>query len=333
MRKWAQWFVGLGISLVAFGLAFRGARWGDVLEALRQANYFYILPALGLIFLGQVARAQSWRTLLGREIPFGRVFSALNAGYLLNNVLPFRLGEIGRAYLISRSQPGLRTTQALSTVLVERLLDLLIIVLMLTVFLPLVLGVAQVRGAAIASALVGLAALVGLLVVARQRELVLRVARWGLARIPQLKGEHWEARAGAFVDGLSPLKDAPRSLSAAFWSALAWASAGLATWMLLVGFLPSATLEMGFFVLIVTALGIAVPSAPASAGVFEAAAVLALTAFQVDKSQALSYAVVLHALHFVLLSSLGLVALAREGETLFHLARTAQALIVKPSPE
>lgn len=333
MRKSAQWLIGLAISLAAFGLAFRGARLGDVLEALRQARYVYIFPALGLILLGQVARAMSWRTLLGREITFGRVFAALNVGYLLNNVLPFRLGEVGRAYFIGRNQPSLRTTQALSTVLVERLLDLLIILLMLIAFLPLVLGVTQVRDAAIVSAVVGLVALVSLLVVARQRELVLRVARWGLARVPQLTGEHWEARAGAFVDGLAPLKDASRSIRAAFWSALAWVSAGLATWTLLLGFVPSATPAMGFFVLIVTALGIAVPSAPASAGVFEAAAVLALTTFQVDRSWALSYAVVLHALHFTLLSALGMLALAREGETLFHLARTAQALIAKPSSE
>lgn len=327
MRKSAQWVVGLGISLLALALAFRGAHLGDVLAALRQANYFYILPALALIYLGQLARAMSWHTLLNRPIPFARVFGALNAGYLLNNVLPFRLGELGRAYLIGRSQANLRGTHALSTVLVERLLDLLLVLLMMTAFLPQVLGVAQVREAALASLVIGAIALTGMLVIAHQRALVLSVARWALARAPFLSAIHLEARAGAFVDGLAPLQNIRQAVLAAFWSALAWLAAGLATWTLMLGFIPHATLPMGFFVLIVTALGIAVPSAPAGAGVFEYAAVLALSAFQVDASLAFSYAVVLHACYFVLLSSLGMVELARAGETVFHLARAAQGLI------
>lgn len=327
MRKSAQWLVGLAISLLAFGLAFRGAHLGDVLTALQQANYLYIFPALALIYAGQLARAMSWHTLLNRPIPFTRVFGALNAGYLLNNVLPFRLGELGRAYLIGRSQPNLRGTHALSTVLVERLLDLLLILLMMTAFVPQVLGVAQVRSAALASLVIGAIALTGMLVVAHQRALVLGAVRWVLARAPFLSFVHLEARAGAFVDGLAPLQNIRHSLLAAFWSALAWLAAGLATWMLMLGFIPHASLPMAFFVLIVTALGIAVPSAPAGAGVFEYAAVLALSAFQVDASLAFSYAVVLHACYFLLLSGLGMLELARAGETVFHLAQAAQELV------
>jgi uncharacterized protein (TIRG00374 family) len=327
VRKSAQWLVGLAISLLAFGLAFRGAHLGDVLAALRQANYFYILPVIALIYVGQMARAMSWHTLLNRPIPFARVFGALNAGYLLNNVLPFRLGELGRAYLIGRSQPNLRATHALSTVLVERLLDLLLVLLMMTAFLPQVMGVAQVREAALASLVIGAVALTGMLVVAHQRALVLAIARWVLARVPLLNGAHWEARVGAFVDGLAPLQNIRHSLTAAFWSALAWLGAGLATWTLMLGFLPHATMPMAFFVLIVTALGIAVPSAPAGAGVFEYATVLALSAFHVDASLAFSYAVVLHACYFLLLSGLGMVELARAGETVVHLAAAAQELV------
>lgn len=325
MRKSAQWLIGLAISVLAFGLAFRGANLGDVMAALGSANYLYVWPALALTFLGQLARAMSWRTLLGQHIPFGRVFAALNEGYLLNNVLPFRLGELGRAYLISRGN-DLRPTQALSSVLVERMLDLLMILLMLMAFLPLVIGLAKVREAAMLSALVGIVALAGLLVLARQREQAMALVRWVLGRIG-VNPARWESRTGAFVDGLAVLQDARRSLTAAFWSGLAWVSAGLSAWILLRGFLPWASLDMGFFVLIISALGIAAPSAPGYVGVFEAAVVLALSAFGVDKSLALSYAIVFHVLIFVLVSALGVIALAREGETLSHLAQAARALV------
>jgi hypothetical protein len=309
-------------------LALRGTHPAEVLAALQNANYIYILPAIVLIIIGQMARAQSWRTLLGQGLGFARVFGVLNEGYLLNNVLPLRLGEVGRAYLISRER-GLRLTKAISSVLVERLLDLLMVLLMLAGFLPLVAGVAEVRQAAVGATAIGLAAFAGLLLIARNREWVLRLTRWGLARLPRLNFERWEGRAGAFVDGLGALQDVRRASLAAFWSGMAWLTAGLAAWMLLFGFLPpeQATLDKAFFVLVITALGIAVPSLPGGFGIFEAAVVFALSLFKIDSGLAFSYALVFHAVNYVLLCVLGLIALAQEGETLFHLAQTVQTAV------
>lgn len=325
MRKTAQFLIGLIVSLVAFGLALRGTHPLEVLAALQNANYIYILPAIVFIFIGQMARAQSWRTLLGEGLGFARVFGVLNEGYLLNNVLPLRLGEVGRAYLISRER-GLRLTKAISSVLVERLLDLLMVLLMLAGFLPLVAGVAEVRQTAFGAALIGLTAFAGLLFIARNRALVLRLTRWVLTRIPRLHLERWEGRAGAFVDGLSALQDVRRAATAAFWSGMAWVTVGLAAWALLFCFFPAqqATFDKAFFVLVITALGIAVPSLPGGFGIFEAAVVFALSVFKVENDLAFSYALVFHAVNYILLCLLGLVALAQEGETLFHLAQTVQ---------
>lgn len=328
MRKTAQFLVGLIVSLVAFGLALRGTHPADVLAALSRANYWYVLPAVAFIVLGQVARAQSWRTLLGEGLPFRRVFAVLNEGYLLNNVLPLRLGEVGRAYLISRER-GLRLTKAISSVLVERLLDLMMVLLMLAGFLPLVAGVAEVRQTAVVAMLIGLLAFGSLLLMARNRELVLRVTRWVLARLPRLNAERWEGRAAAFVDGLGALKDVRRAAVAAFWSGTAWLNAGLAAWALLYCFLPAeqATADKAFFVVVITALGIAAPSLPGGFGIFEAAAVFALSVFHIENDLAFSYALVFHAANYVVLCIMGLLALAQEGETLFHLAQTVQAAV------
>jgi glycosyltransferase 2 family protein len=328
LRKTAQFLIGLILSLVAFGLALRGTHPAEVLAAFQSANYIYILPASILIIIGQMARAQSWRTLLGEDLGFARVFSVLNEGYLLNNVLPLRLGEVGRAYIISR-EPGLRLTKALSSVLVERLLDLMMVLLMLTGFLPLVAGVAEVRQTAVGATLIGLTAFSGLLFIARNRELVLRLTRWVLARIPRLHLERWEGRASAFVDGLGALQDVRRASIAALWSGTAWLTAGLAAWVLLFCFLPpeQATADKAFFVLVITALGIAVPSLPGGLGIFEAAVVFALSVFKVENGLAFSYGLVFHAVNYILLCILGLIALAREGETLFHLAQTVQTAV------
>jgi uncharacterized protein (TIRG00374 family) len=328
VRRAAQILLGLAISVLAFGLAFRGADAARVFDALRKANYFWIVPSALLIALGLLFRALSWRVILGRRIPLTRVFDVTNEGYLLNNLLPLRLGEFGRAYLISR-HGDLPPLQALASVLVERVIDLLMIVVLLLAFLPTITGLNVARNVVFGSIAVGLGALVALVVAARERDWMLRLARAVLHRIPRLHPGRWEARLAALLDGLAVLRDPRRAFTAAFWSGLAWVAAGLGAWALLRAFFPGAGVPVGFFVLTLVGLGIAVPSAPGAAGVWEFAIVQALSVFQVERSAALSYAIAFHLVHIGVTTLLGGLALAREGETLAHLARSAQALLAR----
>jgi len=334
VRKSAQWVVGIVISLIALGLAFRGVQLPEMVEALRKAKYVYALPALAFIIVGLFARALSWRTILGRKIPYGRVFSALNEGYFLSNVLPLRLGEFGRAYLVSRNQ-NLSATQALSSVLVERVIDLCMIVVLFVAVLPQVLGVAWAREAALAAGLLSVAAMGGLFALTLNQSLALRLVQWGFSRVRwrRFDAARWEARLAAFLNGMEAMRDWRRLTLAASGSALAWVSASVGAWLLLFAFLPAPTLAMGFFVLIISGLGVALPSAPAAMGVFEASIVAALSAFGVEGSVAFTYALTYHALHFGVTCALGSLALAREGETLAHLAQAAQALVSAPGRE
>ncbi len=327
MRKYLQWAISIAVSVVAFWLAFRGVQVAEVADTLRTANYFYVLPALACIVAGLMARALSWQTILGRKVPFWRAFTALNEGYLLSNVLPFRLGELGRAYLVSRNR-SLSTTQAFSSVLVERVIDLCMIVVLFATVLPLVAGLAWAREAAVLAVVISVAAMGGLFALTLNRALVLRLANrvMGRVRFPWFNAARWETRVVAFLDGLGALRDWRRFALAACASAMAWVSASLCAWFLLFAFLPAPTLPMGFFVLVISGLGVALPSAPASMGVFEAAVVLALSAFQIDKNVAFTFAVIFHALNFGATTVFGTIALGREGETLSHLAQAARAL-------
>jgi uncharacterized protein (TIRG00374 family) len=322
----------LVVSLLALALAFRGANLGEMLSALRKANYFALVLGIGLIWLGLYCRALSWRVILGGKAPYWRVFDAMNEGYLLNNLLPFRLGEFGRAYLISRRN-DLTAMQALSSVVVERVVDLVMAVLLLLTFLPFVAGLGWARWAALSSIALGVAAVSGLVVVARNRAWIMRRANATLRqpRWKWLNPEPWEERLDAFLGGLAVLQDPRKAVQAATWSFLAWATAGLAAWAILRAFLPSATVTMGFVTLTVVGLLAAVPSAPGSAGVFEFAVVQILAVFSVEHNLALSFALVLHASQIALITVLGSLALAREGETLSHLIHSAQALLSNSS--
>jgi glycosyltransferase 2 family protein len=334
--KSMQWLVGLVVSLAALGLAFRGVHIAEMVAALQQTNYVYVAVAVGLNLLGLYARALSWHIILERRVPYRRAFSALNEGYLLNNILPFRLGEVGRAYLVSQKQT-FSTSQGLSSVLVERVIDLCMIMGLMGTFLPIVAGQEWARQAALTSVLITVLALGGLFVLARSREPALRLFRWGAVRLPRLNPSKWEQRLGAFIDGMAALRDGRRFAGAAACSGAAWVCSGVANALLVLSLPmmhPAAPIwVVGFFTLVITGLGAAVPSAPASAGVFEFSVVAALSVFKVNSSLALSYALVYHLIFFGLTSVIGAVALAREGESLTHLVRMAQTLLGgEPTP-
>ncbi|MBL8057372.1 MAG: flippase-like domain-containing protein [Anaerolineales bacterium] len=328
MRRNLQWIVSLLISAAALAWAVRDVRLADLGAALSAARYGYLAPALAFILVGQLARARSWQTLLGREVPFARAFGALNAGYLLNNVLPFRLGEVGRAYLVSRSG-RLTTAQALSSVLLERVIDLSAIVGMLTAFVPLVSGLVGGPAALALIFLLPAVALAGLFVVARKPAWLLGLVRWGVGVLGRLWGgaARLEELFAAFLDGLGALQDPRRLANAAVFSALAWGCAGLSAWMVLLAFDAAAGPELAFFMLVVTGLSIAVPSAPGSLGVWQAAGVAALGVFGRTGALALSMTLTHHLVNYLSTSLMGAVALAQAGESLDHLARSARALL------
>ncbi len=328
MRRGIQWAIGLLISAVAFWLAFQGVRLDELAATLSAANYLWLAPALGLIGLGLWARAHSWRALLGQAIPFPRFLSALSLGYLLNNVLPFRLGEVGRAYALTRGQP-LSATAALSSVLVERLIDLCVLVGLFVGFLPLVAGLAWARNALWVAGAITVAGLGTLFVLARSRERLMLLVRWVLDRMTWLwfSAEHIEALVVKFLDGIAALQQPRRFLAATGFSFLAWLTAGLSAWCILNMFPLAASLPMAFFMLVVSGLAIALPAAPGNLGVWQYAVVLALGVFDVPPGPALGVALIHHLSNYLLTSLLGGLALAREGETLSHLAQSARTLL------
>ena len=128
---------GILISLALLVLVF----WTADLDALRnvllRADYRYLIPAL-LCFLGLLmARAMAWRTLLEEKATFRQSFFALTEGYFINNIFPFRLGDVARAFLLSRTT-NLRFWQIIPTIVIERALDLLIVVCIFLGTLPFV---------------------------------------------------------------------------------------------------------------------------------------------------------------------------------------------------
>lgn len=327
MRKSWHWLLGLTISVVALWLAFRNVDFGEMGRALATANYLWMVPAVALILVGQLARTHSWQIILAHDVPFRRVFTALNSGYLLNNVLPLRLGELARAYLISRTGK-VSVPQALSSVLVERVIDLCTVLALLFLLIPLVAFAQWTWNALGVGLVLALAAVAGLYLAAAHSAWVLRLARWGIGLLTRVWGgaTRLENVFMGFLKGMMTLREPGRFVSACFWSVTAWACSGTSVWFIMLALWPPARPEMGFFVLVVTALGVAVPSAPGAVGVWQAAVMGALSVFNTPTEVAASIAIVHHLTNYVLTGLMGAWALTQEGQSLSALAASAQRL-------
>jgi uncharacterized protein (TIRG00374 family) len=323
-QDWRRLAPGLIVSALALIVLLYFVNLGDFLRALEKANYRFVLVSITCSILWMLVRAKAWRTLLQEKATYSQAFWTMCEGYLLNNILPFRLGEVGRCFLMGK-KTNLGFWQVFSSILIERALDMTLAVALLLGTLPFVVGANWARQAAI---LVGGVVLVGLGVL----YLLARYREWALGVFNRL-GERWPIliRLGGrmiptFLDGLAVLTDAGRFLRAVFWMVLDWSLAVAQYMALMYAFIPNAQLLWAAFSLGVLALGIAAPSSPGSVGVLEASLVGALALFGLDPSISLAFAITAHIIGYLLYGITGAYALARDGESLGSLYQSARRL-------
>jgi hypothetical protein len=118
-----RWLPGLFISAIAIFFLIRFSNWREVLQAASLIDLALLVPALVFFLISMGFRALAWRVLLQNKVGYGRVFLTLNEGYLLNNIFPFRLGELGRAFLMSQAT-DFSGFFVISTIVIERAYDL-----------------------------------------------------------------------------------------------------------------------------------------------------------------------------------------------------------------
>jgi uncharacterized protein (TIRG00374 family) len=283
-------------------------------QALLQADLRFLLAGASISLLWLVVRGFVWRTLLQNKASYRDSFFTINEGYLLNNILPFRLGEIARAFLMGR-KAGLDFWQVIPSILIERALDLAIAVGLFLCTLPFVIGVSWAKQAAIGTGIVVLAGLIFIYLLAHSRQRVLAWIDRAAERysvVKRLAGR----RVIAFFDGLGILTDGRLFLKALGWEVLNWLVGILQYYLLLHAFFPQPNLLWVLFALGVGALGIAAPSSPGAIGVFEAVLVGALVVFGVDASTATAFALSTHIISYLLTGLIGGFGLYKDGESL-----------------
>ncbi|MCX7681575.1 MAG: flippase-like domain-containing protein, partial [Anaerolineae bacterium] len=291
----------------------------QVVATLARAEYLYLAPAaLGMVAY-MAARAVRWRILLGPQVSLSHCFWVTNVGYLVSNVFPFRLGDPARALLVGQSG-AVSTGAALSTVVVERVLDMLTVVALLAGMMPLVgRGRAGLEWAVTGGLMAGGIAVIALALlffVAWQPERGHRVLRWGIERLPDAHRERARRFLGDLFDGLASLRSGRQLLGVLLWSVVTWGCAIIFYWALIRAFLRHPPALAAPLLVCVVGLGMALPSSPGATGVFHAVARYGLTIpFNVPTDPAITAAFGIHAFQYILGCLLGLVGLWLEFRT------------------
>jgi uncharacterized protein (TIRG00374 family) len=321
--------IGVAISLICLVLALAGIEWHRAGEALRRADWRYLLPA-GAGLLGYLlARANRWRTLLGRRVGLGDTFSVTNIGYLVSNVLPFRLGDPARAVAIGLDGK-VKVSTALSTVVVERVLDMLTVVLLLAITVPFVGEAGWTRRAGLLGGLVGLVTMGLLVSLAVRPEWGRRVLHWVLARLLRTDSERWLRVFDDLLEGLAALGSIRGVGALLAWSIITWGFTVGHYFAMLRAFIDAPSVIEASFLTCATGLGMALPSSPGAIGVFHSTARYALQLpFGVPVETAVVVAFASHTFQYMVMSVLGLMGLVQRNLSLGRLRSDAVAAMVK----
>jgi uncharacterized protein (TIRG00374 family) len=311
-------WAGLVVSGAALVLALLGIDLPQIAETLSQAEYVFLIPAAAATVAGLATRAIRWRVLLGPQVSFSRSFWITNIGYLVSNVLPFRLGDPARAVIVGRSQE-ISTAAALSTVVVERVLDMLTVMALLAGLIPFVSATGSATSAGLVAGIAALVASAVLLLLAFRPDWGRWMAQQILARTSRLglNSARWMEVLEGLLDGLAPLRSKRRGIALLAWSVVTWAGIVAFYWFMMRAFLPRPPALAAPFLVCIAALGMAVPASPGAVGVFQAAIRYGLTeVFAMPTDQAITVAFGIHAAQYMLGCALGLVGLGQESLSL-----------------
>lgn len=305
--------VGIFISIAAFAALLWFVDEGEILSVLKQMNLIWIVPVLGLLLISLITRAAAWRIILQKRISLKQSFLIVNAGYFVNTIFPFRIGEITRAFLLIPS--GFTFWEAIPTIILERMFDFGIAAAIFLTSLPFAVNFSQGAGYAYLLASIVPAGLVMMIVIVKYQT---RIIAWleGLS-LPWAGVQSWlSQRLRSMISGMTILKDPSQIALVFLFMFFSWAIALFYQFFLLKAFIPDAKLIWAVFALGALALGVSVPSSPGNIGLYEASITLALTAFGVDRSIAFTYALTSHVISLGMTTLFGSFALVREGYAL-----------------
>ena len=335
IRDWRFW-LGLAITLVSVWIAVRGIPLGEVLAAMQRANFLALLAASAPFYVASVyLRALRWRHLTDPVAPIetGALFRAASIGFLANNLLPLRMGELIRSVTLA-NEVGVSRSAILGTVVIERVLDVVSVLLLAAISLSWVGAHSDAAGilqeGSILLLPVAAAPILVLVALRLAPEPLIAMALWCLRPAPTRARELAERVLRGFSDGLGSIGRGSHLFWIAFHSALIWLVAS--TGPMLIGFWafgpdvvsfdsPWEMVVTSWVLLAAVGVAVALPSAPGFIGPYQLAFQAVLIRFGVDPAEALAMGVLVWAAFWLSLTVLGVVVLRTSRITIAEMMR------------
>lgn len=329
LAKAFRLILGIAVSLACLYFATRGTDWTQVGGVLLEARPAWLVAVVVSTLASVYIRAQRWRVLLRPlgNVPLYPALSATAIGFGASSVLPFRLGEILRPALLRR-QAGVSMSGALSSVVIERLFDMLLVIgcfLAVSLIYP---GIPpEMRKGAFVLAALAAVAFAVLVLVQRHRRRAEVMIEAIVGRLPTRVGRGLRPLVSSFLNGLGGLADVPTVLLVLWYSVYLW---GVITLTFLFSFLalPLGTriplVAASLTTVVLVAAAVFLPQAPGFIGTWQWGCVLALGIFGVSREAAVGYSVLTWILQMVMNIGTAGVFLAREDLSVGQLLRVAE---------
>jgi len=316
--------IGLALTVGLLWWVFRDVPWSEVVEVLHQANIPLALLSVVVATMIFPLRALRWRPILhavAPNLPFGPLWRATAMGFMANNVLPTgRMGELVRAYALTRETP-VTFSAAFASLVVDRVFDgfvvlLLMVLAMLDPAFPAGVSATTYAGTG-AAVIVGIAVVLYAIVFFPDR--LIRLYELFARRVAPRFEERGRVLLRAFADGLSVLRHPGRFLVVLLWALALWVTQAVAFWIMFKALGIDAPFSAALFVQGLIVLFVALPSTPGFFGLFEAAAKVGLVMYGVSEGLAVAWGFIFHVLSLIPITLIGLYYVARAGMSLGEL--------------
>ena len=280
------------------------------MESFNSINYISIIPFIILIIFLQWLRAYRWGIMLQslRKLNQWTLFSITSVGFMAIILIPFRVGEFARPYLISQKEK-ISMSSAVATIVLERVLDGLTLMGFLVIVMFFTPLPGWVSKAGYLTLILFLLMLTILILLVLKKENTLKAIDFILKIFPERFSLKVKSLINSFVEGLGILPDVGKTLMVIFLSLLIWILMGFSFHILFFSFNFKLPLIAAYALLIIIALGVMIPAAPGFIGNFHFFCILGLTFLGISKPEAITFSIVLHFLNFSLIVLLGLIFL------------------------
>ena len=312
MKTKVNVILGLLVGSLFIWLAFRDTNVEGIKSSFEAANYIYLIPVVFLATIVPLLRSYRLGVILEplEKIDQWSLFSITAVGFMAITLLPVRMGEFVRPYLISQKST-IKMGSSLATIVVERIFDMLTLMMVLLLVIMMVKLPAWIIRSACSILLLIIPLLLILIFLEVKREVSVKSIDRVIGRLPKTLSSRLMRWLHSFLDGLQILPDLKKTFYLVFLSVLIWSLAGLSIYILFSSFESMLELPLvsAYAVLVITALGVTLPAAPGFVGNYHFSCVLALTLFGVPKTDALTFAILLHSILIMVTIVLGLIFL------------------------